>query len=213
MLIAPLSLSDCKYKQFKEAIERHIKPKEKLLIAERTKFWQMRQEPGEDVDTYLQRIRFAAKQCEFERLKENTASEELCRVQLISGLKDKEMTTRVLNYLETKSNSTADEIVDYIRRQLDVNEFTHRSTWDEGQVLLTSGKTKNFVSKHSKPKSFSSKTSRKPCESVDFKNCHESKPCSKCGSKHAYGQCPAYGKNCRKCGGKNHFQQVCRKVI
>ena len=35
--------------------------------------------------------------------------------------------------------------------------------------------------------------------------------CSKCGSKHAYRQCPAYGKNCRKCDCKNYFHQVCKK--
>ena len=35
--------------------------------------------------------------------------------------------------------------------------------------------------------------------------------CRFCGSNHAYGKCPAYGKNCNKCNGKNHFGKVCRK--
>ena len=168
MLIAPLPLVDCKYKQFKEAIERHVRPKERLLLSERTKFWQLRQQPGEPVDNYLQRIRLAAKQCQFEKLTEKTAAEELCRVQLISGLEDKWMTTRVLNYLETKETSTADELVDFIRRQLDVSEFTQgQGQVKSGQILLTKGKMSNsFRAKSSNPVSFS-KTRSKPSFSVD----------------------------------------------
>ena len=163
VLIAPLPLVDCKYKQFKEAIERHVRPKERLLLSERTKFWQLRQQPGEPVDNYLQRIRLAAKQCQFEKLTEKTAAEELCRVQLISGLEDKSMTTRVLNYLETKETSTADELVDFIRRQLDVSEFTQgQGQVKSGQILLTKGKMSNsFRAKSSNPVSFS-KTRSKP---------------------------------------------------
>lgn len=93
-------------------------------MSERTKLWQLRQQPREAVDIYLQRIRFAAKQCEFGKLTEKTVTEELCRVQVITGLENKSMTTRVFNYQETKGTSTAGEIVDFIRRQLDVSEFT-----------------------------------------------------------------------------------------
>lgn len=34
--------------------------------------------------------------------------------------------------------------------------------------------------------------------------------CKYCGSSHARGNCPAYGKKCRKCGKSNHFQKVCK---
>lgn len=33
----------------------------------------------------------------------------------------------------------------------------------------------------------------------------------KCGTKHAYAQCPAFGKECLKCGEKNHFANCCRR--
>ena len=35
--------------------------------------------------------------------------------------------------------------------------------------------------------------------------------CRKCGRKHVFNNCPAYGKTCFKCRGKNHFSKSCRK--
>lgn len=34
--------------------------------------------------------------------------------------------------------------------------------------------------------------------------------CSYCGSSHAFGRCPAFGKQCRNCDKLNHFASVCR---
>ncbi|XP_055685560.1 uncharacterized protein K02A2.6-like [Lutzomyia longipalpis] len=35
--------------------------------------------------------------------------------------------------------------------------------------------------------------------------------CQRCGRKHAFRRCPAFGKECRKCGEKGHFANCCKK--
>ena len=39
---------------------------------------------------------------------------------------------------------------------------------------------------------------------------NDSKDCGKCGNKHEYGKCPAYGQTCKLCSRKNHYARVCR---
>lgn len=34
--------------------------------------------------------------------------------------------------------------------------------------------------------------------------------CGKCGNKHEYGKCPAFGQTCKLCSRKNHYARVCR---
>ncbi|GFR59527.1 transposon Ty3-I Gag-Pol polyprotein [Elysia marginata] len=36
------------------------------------------------------------------------------------------------------------------------------------------------------------------------------KQCTKCGSSHSYGQCPAFGSNCARCKKPNHWAKMCR---
>ena len=42
---------------------------------------------------------------------------------------------------------------------------------------------------------------------------HTNFECRKCGRKHTFNNCPAYGKTCFQCRGKNHFSNCCRKSI
>ncbi|KAK7865355.1 hypothetical protein R5R35_006836 [Gryllus longicercus] len=37
--------------------------------------------------------------------------------------------------------------------------------------------------------------------------------CGKCGLKHEWGQCPAFGKTCRKCKALNHFARMCKSKL
>lgn len=39
---------------------------------------------------------------------------------------------------------------------------------------------------------------------------NENKDCGKCGNKHEFGKCPAYGQTCKLCSRKNHYARVCR---
>ncbi|GFN81343.1 transposon ty3-i Gag-Pol polyprotein [Plakobranchus ocellatus] len=46
---------------------------------------------------------------------------------------------------------------------------------------------------------------------MDFVRHRESRrQCTKCGSQHDYGKCPAFGTTCKKCNKPNHWAKVCR---
>ncbi|KAL4708755.1 hypothetical protein ACJJTC_007136 [Scirpophaga incertulas] len=46
-----------------------------------------------------------------------------------------------------------------------------------------------------------------------MKGSYSIKECKNCGTGHAYGACPAYGKTCLRCLRRNHFARVCRVYV
>ena len=80
VLLAPKELTTVTYAEIRGYTETPGTQKKELLIAERTKFWQLKQNADEDSENFLKRIRLAVKQCQFKKLAEATAAEELCKV-------------------------------------------------------------------------------------------------------------------------------------
>ena len=88
----------------------------------------------------------------------------------------------VLNYLETKDQSTADEIVGFVRRQEEVTDFAGTSS--ERALAMVKANHKSEKG-YKKAKLFD---------------------CKKCGRRHGPKVCPAYGAECHNCGGRNHLR-------
>ena len=63
-----------------------MRPKKRLVVAERTKFISMKQEIDEPIIKYLHRLRNASTYCEFEKLGEKQTIEDLIQLRLIEGM-------------------------------------------------------------------------------------------------------------------------------
>ena len=65
-----------------------MKPKERLIVAERTKFMSLKQEINEPIMKYLHSLLNASRYCEFEKLgqEEQTIEEDLIQLILIEGM-------------------------------------------------------------------------------------------------------------------------------
>ena len=75
-LISPKNLIGTPYKDIRLAIQNYISPKERVVTAERAKFFSVIQCAGESDDNFLARLREEARYCDFEKLKTKANPEE-----------------------------------------------------------------------------------------------------------------------------------------
>ena len=164
----------------------------KNVVYERHKFFKCTRHEGQTLDTYLTNLKTLAANCEFE-----TQEEPLIRDQLILNVGDAELQERILvNMGLASSSKSLDSVVDFIR----VNEISK-----EQVKTIQNQNTTSVDSIYGKKSSFNVEKNRK------FKSqSNEVYECKKCGTQHAYGQCPAYGKRCHKCNKLHHFVVGCK---
>ena len=63
----PTNLEDLTFEKISQII-RNMRPKKRLIVAEREKFMSMKQEIDEQIIKYLYRLWNASRYCEFEKL-------------------------------------------------------------------------------------------------------------------------------------------------
>ena len=78
-----------KFDEIRTIIMDKMRPKKRLIVAERTRFLATTQVPEEDIRHYAQRLREAAKLCEFDTLNGKNAlqsAEEAQRAYVVHSL-------------------------------------------------------------------------------------------------------------------------------
>ena len=90
MMAYPRNLEELTFKEIGKVIKRNIRPKKRLVIAERTKFLETRQHPDESIVQFVHQLKERSRYCEFERLGtgEMTTEDELIMLYLIEGMHD-----------------------------------------------------------------------------------------------------------------------------
>ena len=68
-IVAPDEIEKLQFTTIKENILNYLKPKSRLVIAERTRFYGIRQNPNETVADYVTRLRQESQYCDFDSLK------------------------------------------------------------------------------------------------------------------------------------------------
>ncbi len=120
----------------------------------------------------------------------------MIRLRFIAGLENSEHKMKVLEYLQTKADATAEDILNVIQQR----EQTIRFVKNEPEGTT---ETVAFVSKNKSKRTFNAKPTNKKEVSDTF-------DCKKCGKSHKPKSCPAFGKTCNKCNKPNHFANVCQ---
>ena len=187
LMAAPQELENMKFLEIKQLILNTIRPKKKLVIAERTKFLSIKQESSENIIDYYQRLRDAAKFCDFGNLGNNMPKEdELIIMRLIGGLFIPDQQSRILQLMQG-TDMNLEQILSSLQQWNQIQNYT------ESQYKLQSDQSTTSI--------HAAKTQEKD------RIIHN---CSFCGGTHTRGRCPAFGKTCKKCGKVNHFEMVCR---
>jgi len=149
-IVAPRKLESMTFTDIYDKIGEYLKPKKKLVIAERTKFYSMRQGADIGVTQFVAQLRNAAKDCEFEKLKDNGVDpqEEMVKIALLTGLKNFEVQQRVLEKLQSEEMAL-DGIVAFIQQIEQVHTFMGRRkeilNLDVHAVMKSSGRENSTI--------------------------------------------------------------------
>ena len=89
LIVAPSKLENTTFSSIESSLQLHLKPKKSLIVAERTRFYLLRQQPEESVSHFILRLRPGVQYCDFDQLKSSTdPTEEMMFVGLAAGLLD-----------------------------------------------------------------------------------------------------------------------------
>ena len=98
---------------------KHLKPQERLVVAERTGYLQMSQWGKEAGTDYLVMLRKARGYCKFVDLKASPAPEAgMIPLQFIVGRRDSESKLKLLEVFRSNNNLTVDELLQLIQSRI-----------------------------------------------------------------------------------------------
>jgi len=186
LMAHPLNLEEMPFEEIRKVIMNSVRPHKKLVIAERVKFLSLRQGDSECVQSYVERLRQAARFCDFQKLGDEgqTIEDDMIQMTLIDGLREPEQRIKTLEFLQS-GNPKVGACIDFVRQLELIKRFSQT-------CIPSDNGSSDIVVSH-----------------VD-KNKAKTQKCKFCGYTHPSGKCPAFGKTCSSCGKKNHFQSVCR---
>ncbi|MEE4247548.1 MAG: hypothetical protein V2I33_19245, partial [Kangiellaceae bacterium] len=198
-LLAPRSLDNLPFADIETALTAHLQPQKRLTIAERTRFYGLRQLDDELISDFLARLRKAATHCDFDSLKlADSPQTEMLRVALVAGLRCHQQQRRVLEAMQDKI-MTVTEIVDFVRSLEQVSTF-----------VSSRAQTKSAIPPQECPAAGDNAAAIHHQQSK--RAGQHQRACKYCGRSHAKGQCPAYGKTCNSCSKRNRFASVCQSA-
>jgi hypothetical protein len=192
IMAQPNELEMMTFSEIKKIILEAIRPKKKLIVAERTHFMSMRQNNNEKSQEYLQRLRTGARYCEFQKLgcteAIQSAEDDLIMMRFIDGLINPQYKLKLMEQIQIIDGSMDLTKCSQFVQQM---EIIHDFNSDKNGIPSITNVCYNDKNKY------------KPVIA-------EHKSCQFCGNHHEKRNCPAYGKVCSKCQRKNHFAKVCR---
>jgi hypothetical protein len=191
-IVSPRNMEEMAFKDIQLAIETYLRPKARLVIAERTRFYSNKQHAGEAVCDFVPRLRKEAAYCEFDKLKASAdPTEEMIKVALVAGLHCSVTKQKVLEKMQASTTELS---------VAQIQEFVQQFEMVQGFVQLPSTMHSPSAEIHYNKVTGANSTIQ------------QIPGCRFCGKHHAVRRCPAFGKKCTKCSKLNHFAIVCRST-
>jgi len=195
--------------------EEHAKIHKNLTV-DRYIFFESNQKENQTMEDYIKELTIKCNDCDFD--KDANIKDSLLKGQIISGIRDKRLQEKLLRLDNTKS--TLSNVITTCR--------THEVSIDCSGKLDSENKSVDRINVkgnrqyNSERKDYRRNGNGNGNGNERPNNYRSSAPsaqqsrsyinnCAYCGSTHARGQCPAYGKSCTHCGRNNHFEKVCRQ--
>lgn len=184
-----------------DKFEQHFIPR-KQVDFERHKYFKRIQLQGESVDQYVTVLKTMALQCELGDL-----TESITKTILTNGV-SQEMRKRILE----KEGRSLEEAINICRTMENNNDISNKISENSPLVHAIHSKRRNTSSNRKATPPFSSRPSTSHDANISRygqNNYKQKSECQKCGTKHALGKCPAYGKICSVCKKFGHFARMC----
>ena len=188
-----------------EKFNQHFVPQQNVVV-ERFNFNRAYQEPDEDFDHFLTRIKNLAATCEFQDIKDS-----MIRDRIVAGISDNHTRERLLAKKDL-TLTTASEMCqtsELAKQHLktlneDTREVASVKWKGRGQLSDTNNNQVDKRGQNSKDSKGQNKS-----KFPSFPKKRTKHKCNRCGTEHTSGRCPAYGKRCNKCHRLNHFAKYC----
>ena len=179
--------------QVMDKFESHFKG-EKRTVFHRFQFWSLARSEGEPIMEFIGKLKLLAKDCEF------AEEQNMIRDKVVFTVKEKQLKERLLRETDL-TLAKCEEIC----RAFEVTQEEMRKMC----TPMTSTASVHAI-KHKREASHV-RHQQKPQAKETALPSHKSRwKCKRCGTRHARGECPAYGKTCTKCQYLHHFASECR---
>ncbi|XP_060073561.1 uncharacterized protein K02A2.6-like [Ylistrum balloti] len=188
-------------------------PRENITVW-RHRFYTRTQGKTETIDEYVTELRIIAKNCKF-----GTLEDEMLRDRIVCGVFSEKVKERLLR----DNQLTLERAVTACRASEESQQMLKNLNTEEVNAVH-----KNHRDKQNRPPkerytnrpTHSARGGNKK-QSVRGDNSNHSKQhvkqklfqCGRCGTKHGYRKCPAFGQICDKCKGMNHFARQCKTKV
>lgn len=173
----------------------YVKPKNEIFA--RHVLSTSKQEPGQPLDQFLQRLKMLSKDCNFKLVSADQCRDEAIRDAFISGLQSNAIRQRLLESTTLTLQAAFDTA-----RSLEMAERQSQSY--QYQPVTAPSHTASTA------------PSRNDVETDEYEATVAAlgnQRCYFCGNRrHPRSKCPAREATCNQCGKKGHFQKVCRSV-
>ena len=108
------------FSEIESSLQQYLKPRKRLIVAERTRFHLLRQQPEESVSNFVLRVRQGIQYCDFDDLKSSSdPEEEMMLVGLVAGLHDPKVQEHVLDKIQAASGKLSVKQVKEIVQQFE----------------------------------------------------------------------------------------------
>ena len=199
-LCVPRLPKEMTYKEVKELLENHFRPKPSIAV-ERLKFHSTVRSPSESVSSYIARLRSLSEFCQFANL------DEMLRDRLVCGINN----PRIQKLLLTESS----ERLTFKRAQelAESAEAADRSICDVTSTSMSSTSNittqqVNAMSEGRKQPRSRTRSNPEPVSGIS----RQRQNCYRCGgTRHQHPHCPFKDATCHFCHKKGHIIRVCRK--
>ena len=136
MMADPRNPEELTFKEIGEVIKKNIRPKKRLVIAERTKFLETRQHPDDSIVQFVHQLKERAIYCEFERLGtgEMITEDELIILRLIESMHNSALKHKLLETLQSV-NSTVETWTEFVQQLELIKKYNQQP--NEGEAYST----------------------------------------------------------------------------
>lgn len=191
-----------RYEVVLSKLENHFIPTKNESVASHM-FFTRNQHEHENFDAYLTELRKLSSECDFGSLQDR-----LIRDKIVTGIRDNKLKDRLLREQDLtlqkainicKAAELAMERMKEVLQERTVNKIDRKRQECRQENKETRASNENNGAR------------RRP-ENANGTRFTESRhpECSRCGYRHEWKKCPAYGQQCKKCKRSNHFARKCR---
>ncbi|KAL0151789.1 hypothetical protein M9458_052940 [Cirrhinus mrigala] len=200
-LVEPVKIIDLTYQQMTQTLSDLFKPKP-ILIAERFRFYQRNQNPGETISDYILALKRLASSCEF-----GTFLDDALRDKFVCGLAGEVYHRRLLSEKDLTFKKACDTALALELAHKDTKELGAQSTIKDTSVH----EVQNAYGAKEKYKgrgSFQCNTQKRAQQQPSHKY---KSSCYRCGgSNHYPTECRYRNEKCHNCGKIGHLQRACK---